>query len=261
MSSGVRSLHTIGSGIPELDALLGGGLEQGTSTVVLGATGTGKSSLATAFAHAGASNGYPAAIFLFDERLETFLTRSAGLGYDLRPLAEKGLVHVQQMNAGSLSPGEFSEIVRRTVEGEKVQLVVIDSLTGYFHAMPQEDLLLTHMHELLSFLSEREVLSLLIMAQHGVSGSGIEGPVDVSYMADSLVLLRHFDAAGTVRKAISMVKKRHGPHENTIRELRFTSEGMRVGKPLAAFDGLLAGTPTFHGETNVLIDNAIASAE
>ena len=243
----------IPSGLAALDALLGGGLQAGSATLILGATGTGKTSLATLYAHAAAQRGERVALFLFEERLETFFARAAGLGLDLRPFAERGLVAARQVNAGDLSPGEFSDVVRRAVDQDGARVALIDSLSGYFHAMPQEGQLLAQMHELLSFLSQRGVLSLLVVGQHGIAGQGIAGPLDISYMCDTLLLLRHFDAGGEVRKAIAVIKKRAGPHERTIRELRFEAGGVRVGEPLRHFEGLLSGTPRFQGEVDALL--------
>lgn len=241
------------SGVEALDKLIGGGLEPGTTALILGATGTGKTSLATLYAHAAAKRGEHVAIFLFEERLDTFFKRATGLGMDLEPFVKEKLVSVRQVNAGDLSPGEFADIVRRAVEDDGARLLLIDSVSGYFHSMPQEHLLVTQLHDLLSFLSERGVLTLLIAGQHGISGRGIIGPVEISYLCDTLILLRHFDAGGEVRKAIAVIKKRLGPHEHTIRELRFEKNGPQLGEPLNEFDGLLSGTPTFHGDIGTLL--------
>ena len=235
------------SGVEALDQLVGGGLEQSMAALLLGATGTGKTSLATLYVHAAAKRGEHAAIFLFEERLHTFFKRAAGMGMDLEPFVKDQLVTVSQVNAGDLSPGEFSDLVRRAVEDHGARVVVLDSVSGYFHSVPQEQVLATQLHELLSFLSGNGVLTLLI------AGHGIIGPVEVSYLCDTLLLLRHFDAGGEIRKTIAVVKKRHGAHENTIRELRFDQDGPRVGEPLREFDGLLSGTPTFRGDASSLL--------
>ena len=188
------------SGLEALDQLVGGGLEQSTAALLLGATGTGKTSLATLYVHAAAKRGEPAIIFLFEERMDTFFKRAAGMGLDLEPFVKDKLVTVNQVNAGDLSPGEFSDLVRRAVEDQGARIIVIDSVSGYFHSVPQEQVLATQLHELLSFLSGNGVLTLLIAGQHGISGHGIIGPVEVSYLCDTLLLLRHFDAGGEIRK-------------------------------------------------------------
>ena len=236
------------SGVAGLDNLLGGGLEEGTACLLIGPTGTGKSSVATLYAYAAAKRGERAAIFCFDERPETFIMRSEGLGMDIRPLMEQGLITLRPISTAELSPGEFSQLVRAAVEDDHAKVVMMDSLTGYFHAMPQEEALISQMHDLLSFLSKRGVLSLLVVSQHGLIGEDIKGPLDVSYMSDAVVLLRHFEAGRSVRKAISVLKKRHGPHETTIRELNLHEGGISVGEPIKDFVGVLSGTPTFQGQ-------------
>ena len=235
-------------GVEQLDALLGGGLVVGTACLILGPTGTGKTSVATLYAHAAAQRGEPTAIFLFDERPDTFFRRAEGLGMDVRPFVESGLMRLQQVSTGEISPGEFADTVRRAVESDGAKVVVIDSLTGYLNAMPHELLLVTQMHELLTYLSQRDVLTLLVMAQGGVLGSEEIIPLDISYLVDDVVLLRHFETGGTLRRAISVIKKRLGSHESTIRELRLTSTGVHVGEPLTAFRNILSGTPTLPSE-------------
>jgi len=246
--------RTVESGVAELDALLGGGLEEGTACLVMGPTGTGKTALATLYAYAAAQRGERAAVFLFDERVATFYRRSEGLGMDLRPLVDRDLITVWEIDVGEISPGEFTQDVRRAVDENGAKVVLIDTLSGYFHAMPQEHQLVTQMHELMGYLSRRGVLSLLVVEQSGIIGADIGAPVDVSYMADTVLLLRHFEAFGNLRKAVSVVKKRYGPHETTIRELRFVPGSVQVGEPLEAFHGVLAGSPTFHGERRTLMD-------
>lgn len=240
------------SGLDGLDALLGGGLDAGTAVLLMGATGTGKTSLATLYAHSAAQQDKPGAVFLFEERLETYFARAASLNMDLQPFVETGLVTVRQINSGDLSPGEFSDVVRGAVDERHARLVLIDSLSGYFYAMPHERQLLTQMHELLSFLSDNGVLSLLVAGQHGIAGQGVAGPLDVSYMCDTLLLLRRFDVGGAIRKAVAVIKKRTGPHENTIRELHFEPSGIQVGEPLRQLDGLLTGAPHLQGELGAL---------
>ena len=255
LGSEVKTQKTMKSGIEALDDLLGGGLEKGTATLLMGPTGVGKTTLAALFAYAAAQRGEKSALFLFDERTETLLQRHRGLNMDLGPFVERGLITLQQIDTTELSPGEFSQRVRGTVE-EGAKVVMIDSISGYFHAMPQETLLVTQMHELLSYLSMRGVLSLLVVGQHGVVGSDVHGPLDVSYMSDTLLLLRHFEALGSLRKAISVVKKRYGDHEKTIREMRLTPEGIEIGEPIREFSGVLSGTPTFEGNYGVLMGEA-----
>ena len=235
--------EAVASGVAALDALLGGGLDRGTATLVLGPAGCGKSSLATHFAAAMAVRGERAAAFIFDEGVNTYLSRAAGLGTDLREQVEAGHLTVQQVDPAELSPGEFVHAVCQTVERDGARLVVIDSLNGYLQAMPDERFLTSQMHELLTYLNQQGVVTLLVMAQHGFLGS-MSSPVDVSYLADTVVLLRYFEAAGAIRRAISVVKKRTGRHEDTIREMRLSaSRGVEVGEPLTSFRGVLTGIP------------------
>ncbi len=243
------SWRRVGSGVPELDALLGGGLEEGTACLVAGSPGTGKTFVSTLYVHAAAQRGEHGAIFLFDERLETFFERSRHLGMDIRPMVDDGIVQVHQINAAEISPGEFSQMARNAVERDHAKVVMIDSLTGYFHAMPNEQMLLLQMHELLSYLGHQEVLSLLVVAQHGLVSHdrGMSGPLDISYMSDAVLLLRHFEAVGEVRQAISVIKKRHGAHERSIRELQLTPEGVKLGKALVDFEGVLTFSPVYTG--------------
>lgn len=237
---------TVVSGLPELDALLGGGLGHGTSALLIGPAGAGKSALATQYCVAAAERGESAAIYIFEESRETFLERSEGLGLPLRELIEAGRVSLQQVNPAELSPGEFDAAVRRGVEQAGARIVVIDSLNGYLNAMLDARFLVLQLHELLSYLDRRGVLTLMTVAQHGMVSDRMVSPVDVSYLADSVVLLRYFEAAGEIRQAISVVKKRTGGHERTIRELRL-GPGIRVGPPLTEFQGVLSGMPTYVG--------------
>lgn len=241
------------SGVGELDTLLGGGLEAGTACLLIGPTGTGKSSLATLYAHTAARGGERSAVYLFDERPETFRRRSASLGMDVQPFLGSGLMALEQVNTGELSPGEFAFTVKQAVDEGGVTVVVIDSLTGYLNAMPEETLLIPQLHELLSYLSRQGVLTFLIMAEKGVLGSGELEPMDVSYLADAVLLLRHFEADGRLRRAISVVKKRYGAHESAIRELLITAAGIRIGEPITMFSGILTGTPTYGGRAEDLL--------
>jgi circadian clock protein KaiC len=243
----------IKSGIPELDDLLGGGLDRGTSALFMGPAGSGKSSLAVQYAVAAAERGETSAIFVFDESQRTLLMRSAKLGMNLKDHVKTGRISIQQVDPAELSPGEFAHNVRAAVEERGASVVVIDSLNGYLHAMPEERFLTIQLHELLSYLSQRGVTTLLVVAQHGLIGSGMDAPVDVSYLADSVMLLRYFEERGKLRRAISVIKKRSGKHEATIREVQLGSNGVRIGQPLEEFQGVLAGTPMFLGEPGPLL--------
>jgi circadian clock protein KaiC len=234
----------LASGVAALDALLGGGLDRGTSALLMGPAGSGKSTIATQYAVAAARRGERATIFTFDETLGTLLSRSSGVGIDLQPEIDAGGVSVQQVDPAELSPGEFAFLVRRAVERDGARTVVIDSLNGYLNAMPEERFLTIQLHELLTFLSQQGVNTILVVAQHGLLGTGMQSPVDASYLADTVILLRYFETNGEIRRAISVVKKRSGPHESTLREFRIGSKGLWVGEPLAGFHGILTGTPT-----------------
>ncbi len=235
------------SGIAELDEMLGGGLAKGAACMIAGPDGTGKTSLATCYIYAAAKRGEPSALYLFDERPGTFFERAESFGMDLRPFVEDGLVTLREIYTGEISPGEFAHLVRGDIHERGARIVVIDSLSGYANAMPQERLLMIHMQELLSYLSRQEVLSFLVVSEQGIVGSTQEKEVDVGYMADSILLLRHFEAEGAIHQALSIVKKRHGPHERAIRQFKISPEGLRVGPPIEEFSGVLTGTPTFEG--------------
>jgi circadian clock protein KaiC len=245
------------SGIGELDELLGGGIHYGTSTLVLGPAGSGKSTLLTQYAVALAASGERVVCYLFEETRENFLERSAGLGLDLWAQVENGMVSLEQIDPAELSPGEFSHKVRMAVEGKPGQrgarVVVIDSLNGYLNAMPSESFLLIQMHELLTYLNERGVLTLMILAQHGLVGSAMQTPVDVTYLADTVIILRYFEAFGEVKLAVAVIKKRTGGHERSIREFQISPKGVRIGGPLKDFEGVLTGVPTFTGTRETLI--------
>ena len=219
------------SGVENLDTLLGGGLERGTACLVVGSTGTGKTTLTTLYVHAAASRGERAAVFLFDESVATYTQRAISLDLDVRGFLESGHVSLEQFSTGELSPGEFAHRVREKVE-LGTSMIVIDSLTGYFNAMAQEGLLINQMHELLSYLGQRGVLTFLIMARGGLDEGGAIVPVDISYLADSTILLSHFNDQGRASLAMAVVKKRHGPHERTPRELIIAGGGVTVGDPL-----------------------------
>ena len=245
----------ISSGVPGLDSLLGGGLDRGTSTLLLGPAGVGKSVLGTQYALTAARQGERADVYIFDEGLQTFFARADGLGMGIREHVEVGRIRVQQLDPTELSPGEFDHLVRDAVEREGARIVVIDSLNGYLNAMAEGRFLLAQLHELLSYLRQRGVVTLLTMAQHGLVGERMDAPIDVSYLADTVLLLRYFEAAGQLRQAISVVKKRSGEHERTIRELRIGPD-LRVGEPLREFHGVLSGVPSYHGAERSLFGAA-----
>lgn len=228
------------SGIAGIDALLGGGLDRGTSTLFMGPAGTAKSALATQYAVAAAARGDHVAMFTFDEGLGTLFTRATALGMALETHVKSGSVTVQQIDPAELSPGEFVQTVRVAVEQSNARIVIIDSLNGYLQAMPEEKFLTVQLHEMLSYLRQRGVIMIMVVAQHGFLGQ-VAAPIDVSYLADTVVLMRYFETSGRVRKAISVVKKRSGQHEDTIRELQVGANGFTVGPPLVEFQGVLSG--------------------
>jgi circadian clock protein KaiC len=235
------------SGIAQLDALLGGGIESGSTTLLIGPAGTGKSLVVLQFAAAAVRRNERAALFLFDEELGLLFTRAKALGIDLEALRDSGNLIIEQMDAAEVSPGEFAHKVRSCVETDNVRTVVIDSLNGYQNAMPEEKFLILHMHELLQYLNRQGAATFLTVAQHGLVGD-MKAPVDVTYLADTVVLLRYFEAFGEVRRAISVLKKRTGAHETTIREFSIGSKvGITVGPPLDKFQGVLTGVPEYVG--------------
>src|SRR6185437_12544165 len=237
------------SGNAELDQLLGGGLERGTNALLLGAAGVGKSSLALTYAIAAAQRGEHAVYFAFDEGRGTLMARARTLGLPLKAALDSGSIRYQQIDPAELSPGEFASIVRESVEADRARVIVIDSLNGYLNAMPDERFLILQMHELLTYLAQQGVLCILILAQHGLVGP-MQTPVDLSYLSDAVLMLRYFEASDTVRRAISVVKKRSGRHEHTIREFRLTDHGIELGPPLANFSGIFSGTPRYLGNAN-----------
>jgi circadian clock protein KaiC len=245
------SLHEkLQSDIPALDSLLGGGLERGTSTLLVGAAGTGKSTIAAQFAAAAASRGQHAAMFIFDESIDTLFTRSAGLGIELQKYVDSKSITIQTIDPAELSPGEFLHRIRNAVEEHNASVVVIDSLNGYLNAMPGERFLTIQLHELLMYLGHNGVATLLIGAHQGLIGTNMVTPVDASYLADAVILLRYFEARGEVRQAISVVKKRGSRHERTIREFRMTAGRLEVGEPLRNFRGVLSGVPVYEPDAD-----------
>jgi circadian clock protein KaiC len=237
----------------ELNALLGGGINRGSSVLVLGPAGTGKSLLTLTFIQAAIDRGERAAMFVFDEELGLLFERAKGLGIDLEALVASDKLVIEQIDAAELSPGEFSSRVRRCVEVYEARTVVIDSLNGYQSAMPEEHALILHMHELLQYLNRQGASTFLTVAQHGLVGD-MKSPVDVTYLADTVILLRYFEATGRVRRAISIIKKRTGAHENTIREYLIDRRGVTLGEPLTAFQGVLRGVPSLAEHAAPLLD-------
>ncbi|HET9465997.1 MAG TPA: ATPase domain-containing protein [Gemmatimonadales bacterium] len=235
------------SGVQELDTLLGGGLDRGTSSMIMGPAGCGKTVLATQYACAAADRGDHVAFYLFDERLNTFIDRADRLGMPLSKHVEEGRIVIRQIDPAEVSPGEFAHTIVHATKREGSKFIVIDSLNGYLNAMPEERLLDIRLHELLSYLAQRGATTLLTLAQHGMFASTAGSQAEVSYLADSLLVLRFFESMGEVRKAISVLKKRSGPHELTIREFQVTSRGVRVGEPLRDFQGVLTGVPDYVG--------------
>jgi circadian clock protein KaiC len=249
----------ISSGLPALDALLGGGLHGGTTMLLMGPAGSGKSALAAQYVCAAADRGDKAAMFLFDEGIATLLARTAGLGIDLQRNRDAGQVLIQQVDPVEMGPGEFVHTVRRAVERDRARVVVIDSLNGYLMSVPGDDCL-AQIHELFTYLRMQGVLTFVIVAQHGLVGDTMETPVDLSYLADTVMLLRYFEAMGEVRQAISVVKKRTGVHERTIREYRIGPNGLQLGEPLKDFQGVLTGIPTYCGTDGPLLREGHADA-
>jgi circadian clock protein KaiC len=241
----------IHSGIESLDALFGGGIDSGTTTLLLGPAGCGKSSVAALYVHSAANRGESAAVFSFDETRATYLKRTHGLGIAIEDGIDSGKILLQQIDPAEMSVGEFVTTIRSYVEEHKARVIVIDSLNGLIHAMPDEEFLLLQMHELFSYLNRHGVTTLCTMAQSGFMGR-TDSPVDISYLADSVLIFRYFEAAGEVRQALSVAKKRSGSHERSIRELFFTGGSIRVGEALASFEGILTGNPRFAGNIDRL---------
>jgi circadian clock protein KaiC len=243
----------VSSGLAAFDGLLGGGLESGSSTLILGPAGTGKSTIAVSFVMAALSRGEKAAIFVFDEELGLLLDRMKAIGIDLEDRQRSGQLLIEQIDAAELTPGEFAHRVRRTVDHHSVKTVILDSLNGYQAAMPDQNALVLHIHELLQYLNRQGTSTFMTVAQHGLFGT-MQSPIDVTYLADTVILLRYFEARGEVRRAVSVIKKRTGSHETTIRELRVEDDGLFLGQPLEAFQGVLLGVPTYVGDPQPLLD-------
>ncbi len=249
------------SDLPELDALWGGGLDRGTSTLLLGPAGSGKSTVALCYAIAAAKRGELSAMFMFEEWTALACKRGASLNLDPTPYLQNGTLRMEQIDPAELSPGEFIQRVRNTVDRDGAKVIVIDSLNGYINAMPGEHHLALQMHELLGFLNQRGVLTILVLAQAGLMGSAMTTPVDLSYLADNVMLFRYFEADGRVRKAVSVVKKRSGNHEDTIREVHMAAGGVIIGGALSAFRRILTGVPVYTGSAQTLEDKLNQPAE
>lgn len=245
----------VSSGIPALDTLLGDGVHRGTSMLLVGPAGSGKSSLSTQYALAALERGEVASIYTFDESRGTLIERSRSLGMPIDRYLNNGRLTIEAVNSAELSPGQFAHRVRERVETKPGGVVVIDSLNSYLNAMPAEQFLVMQMHELLAYLNSRRILSILVMAQNGLVGQ-MQSPIDLSYLTDTVVLLRYFEFGGSVKKAISVIKKRSGAHEETIREFRLSAEGIYVGPALTAFHGVLTGVPTYTGGRVPIIRDA-----
>jgi circadian clock protein KaiC len=236
--------ETFPSDVNELDALLGGGLDRGTSNMFMGPPGTGKSTLALKFILAAAKRGEKLLFFTFDETKGTLLARAKQLGIDVQPYVKEGTIHLEQIDPAEISPGELAHKIRYAVTNEQIQMVVIDSINGYLNAMPEERYLNLQLHELLAFLNQQGIITIMVLAQQGLIGP-MQSSVDLTYLADTVVLLRYFEARGELKQAISVVKKRSGNHEKTIREIKIGRGGIQLGPPLTDMHGVLTGVPSF----------------
>lgn len=248
----IGSEGSAASGSPQMDTLLGGGLDRGSSTLLMGPAGCGKTTLCSQYLIAALERGEQVVCYQFEESRQTFLHRSRGFGMDFQPYIASGKFDLVPIDIAELSPGEFSSRVRHAVEDRKASFVVIDSLNGYLNGMPSEQFLLVHIRELLSYLGQKGVVTLMTLAQHGMLGSAMQSPVDVSFLADSVILLRFFEATGQVRQAISVVKRRRGAHERTLREMKLGPGGVQIGEVLQQFEGVLTGVPRFRGKRDQL---------
>ena len=252
-SAPVEKTGSAESGSPQMDALLGGGLDRGSSTLLIGPAGCGKTTLCSQYLMAALQRGEHAVCYQFEESRQTFLHRSSGYGMDFEPYIASGKFDLVQVDVADLSPGEFSSRVKNAVEERKASFVVIDSLNGYLNGMPNERFLLIHIRELLAYLAQKGAVTLMALVQHGMVGPAMQSPLDVSFLADTVILLRFFEAAGQVRQAISVVKKRRGAHERTLREMKIGSSGVQIGKVLEQFEGVLTGVPRFRGKQEQLL--------
>ena len=236
--------ESFASGIAGLDGLLGGGLDRGTSNMFMGPPGTGKSTTALKYAVVAASRGERVEVFTFDETVRTLTNRSKALGMDVQPYVEKDLVRIHSVDPAAISPGELAQRVRDSVQNDKTRMVIIDSINGYLNAMPQERTLTLQLHELLAYLNQQGVVTIMVLAQQGVMGSNMQSIIDLTYLADTVLMFRFFEYRGAVKQAVSVIKKRSGNHERSIREFKVGIDGIEVGPPLTAFNGVLTGVPT-----------------
>ncbi|MEX2381595.1 MAG: ATPase domain-containing protein, partial [Opitutales bacterium] len=244
------------SGLEAMDNLLGGGLDRGTSSIFMGPPGTGKSTLALCYACAAAGRGERVGMFIFDETVGTLVARGTALGMNVEPLIDSGQIKVRQVDPAQISPGELTYLIRRSVEDDETRMVVIDSINGYLNAMPDERFLSLQLHELLTFLNQQGVISILVLAQQGLIGA-LRSVVEITYLADCIVLFRFFETKGEMKQAVSVLKKRSGDHERTIRELKIGANGLQVGTPLRAFHGILTGVPIFEGGDEQTLDDGL----
>jgi circadian clock protein KaiC len=238
--------QTFQSGNAELDELMGGGIDAGTGTLFMGPAGSGKSTVASMFASHAAQNGERVLYFAFDEVVSILVHRAQEIGLDFEGALGSGLLKIRQVDPAEIAPGELADEIQRAVGQDGVRMVILDSLNGYVNAMPQEEFLHLHLHELLSYLNQNGVATIMVLAQSGLVGP-MGGPVDVSYLADSVLLTRFFEARGSLKKAVSLLKKRSGAHEDTIREIRLAPSGITIGPPLEDFEGVMTGVPRFLG--------------
>jgi circadian clock protein KaiC len=258
-AAGDSGAATVLSGVEQLDSLLGSGLDRGSSTLVLGPAGCGKTTLSSQYLIAALDRGEAACCFLFEESRSTFLQRAGGLGMKFEPHLASGLFRLIQIDLAEVSPGEFGNQICQEVETRNARVVVIDSVNGYLNALPSERFLMVQLPELLAYLGQKGVVTILVMAQHGMLGNATESPVDVSFLADTVILLRYFEAMGEIRQALSVVKKRRSRHERTIREMHMGPGGVQVGEPLREFEGVLTGVPRYNGPARPLLpsDNGV----
>jgi len=247
-----HSTDPVTTGLKELDALLGDGLFPGTNALMAGPAGVGKTTTAVRCMIAALKRGQNAAYFLFDERLSTLMIRSKALGMDLQPFIDNGTLQIRQVDPAELSPGEFAHAVRSAVEDNDASVVVIDSLNAYLHAMPSDNFLVLQMHELLSYLAQQGVVSIMVLGQHGVTGD-LRSDIDISYLADTVLMMRFFEAEGEIRKSISVIKTRTSDHERSIREFKIDQDGISIGEPLRGFSSILSGSPVYNASKDHLM--------